>query len=292
MHTETRLEADFLKAWNQFRAMLEACQHALAEDRGRLSWLYGFGITPERDQLVQIVGQIFYANDQGARQSVTLPGIAACSMTTLEAANRLNVSKERLRATLTALDRHTVDERNPQTGRTRKRRLSDLTLPAHGLARMHRMQCYRHLRSVQQRPDKVGLTWARTRRVRHTTVAAIRKELERNRGRGRQAPFIEEDLTRLATLKEDMPLAVVHPEPMHARANLAWKGSGATWTRRQVTLALPLLYPCAPNTPLPEIKPLTDPDQASRRVRREGRRLEDLPYLTTMPVYRYSGLCQ
>lgn len=290
MHPERRLETDFLKAWSQFRSALNTCQDALSADRGRAAWFYGFGSTSERQPLVRITGQIFYEDDQAARESITLPGIAASSSKTLEQANRLNAAKDRLRVTLTELDRYTIKQRNPQTGRSRKQRLSDLILPEHGLARLHRMQCYRHLRSLQRRPEKIGLTWAHTRRVRHTTVAAIRDELERNRGRGRQAPFVEQDLNRLAFLNADMPLAVVHPEPMHARANLVLKNEEGDRIRRQVTLALPLLYPSDKAVPLPDIKPLTTPEAVSRRVRRQGRRLEDQPYLATMPVYRYTAI--
>lgn len=287
MKQAKRLEADFLKEWKKFAEELSACQAALGNDAGRPLWLYDIHSDQARSALVTMIGQVFYRDTQAARESITLPGIVGSSARSLEQATKLNACKNRLRIALNTLDRHLVTESNPATHRKRKIRLSNLVLPAHGLARLHRVQCYRHLRWVDHRPDKVGMTWARTKRVRSTTAQAVIKELERLRGRGRQAPLVERDLENLMLLKPETPLASVHPEPLHARANLAWAQGERGWKRQQVTLALPLLYPAGGSEALPELSPLKNQEQEAHRIRRAGRRLEDEPYLKTLPIYRY-----
>lgn len=283
-----QLETEFLKIWRRFRTLLSDCQQALAQDTDHAIWLYDTPSNEARQALVSIVGQIFYEDDQPPRETLSLPGIAGASRASLQAARQLNASKDRLRESLQAMDKHIVHEKNPETGRHRKQRLTDGVLATHGLARLHRMQAYRHLHCLDSAPDKVGLTWAHTRRVSTTTVAALRTELERMHKRGgAQAPLIERDMARLGPMKDDDKLALVHSQPLHARANLAWRVGEKLWDRRQLTLSLPLLYPAASGEVLPELSRLRDPESVRLRSRNEGRRLEDAPFLSTLPIYRY-----
>ena len=288
MSTVQQLEKDFLVAWRRFRRLLEACQHALAADTDRPLWLYNRDTAQARTALVEIVGQIFFEDDQPPRSSVTLPGIVGASQASLQSARQLNAAKDQLQEVLRTLDSHGVRGTNPATGRVRQQRLSDLVLAKHGLARLHRMQTYRHLRIIDKAPDKVGMTWAHTRRVKKTTVAAVNKELERMHKRGgAQAPLIESDMVKLGYLTADTHLALVDKQPLHARANLAWRTSEGEWRRKQMTVALPLLYPAKVGAPLPALRPLDEPDDEIMRERSQGRRLEDSPYLNTLAVYRY-----
>lgn len=288
MSTAHQLETDFLVAWRRFRRLLEACQQALQADTGRPLWLYEHSDDNARSALVEIVGQIFFEDEQPPRETITLPGIVGSSEASLECARKLNAAKDHVRDALQALDGQSVSRNNPATGRSRKQRLSDLVLATHGLARLHRVQTYRHLRCIDKAPDKVGMTWAHTRRVHRVTPAEMIKELERMHKRGgEQAPLIEQDMLRLSELKPGQALAQVDEQPEHARANLAWRTPEGEWERRQITLSLPLLYPAPLGNPLPALKELRDPQSLPRRERKEGRLLDDTPLLRTLPVYRY-----
>lgn len=249
-------------------------------------WIYAPDTT-DRQALVTLLGQIFYQDDQEPRATHTLPGIVGSSLNTIRLANRLNAAKTHLGQALRAMDQYTIRQLNSDTGRWRQIRLSDTVLPSQGLARLHRHQCYRHLRSLQSRPGKVSLSWAHTRCVQATTAGEIREELERMRRRTGDAFNLNADLELISRWRDTTRLARVRPGALHARANLLWESRAEGLQRRQMTLALPLLFPATANLPLPELKPLSNASAAPRRQRHSDRRLSDSPCLRTLPVYLY-----
>lgn len=286
--TDTELTAQFLSAWPNFQRSVVALSEAITADIERPCWAWR--CTSDggaREACAAIVRQYMYEDDQDPREVVILPGLVGSTEQVLRLAHAANARRARVKEALMALDRREVRITNPLTGRLHRERLGDVVLREEGLARLQRMQVYRDVHVLDRRPDRVGYVWARTRRVQRLSVVDVRELVLKFLKNPPQEPFARADLDRLRNLRDDEPLALVEAQPCHARVNLAWKTADG-FERTMRPAAMPLLYPASPGEELPMFKPLAD-DREERhpRTQRQDRRLEEQPYLSTLPVFRY-----
>ena len=285
--TDTALTAEFITAWHEFRAVLEPLCAQLRADDGRPAWAWR-AVHPHQ-AAADAIANLFFEDDQDAREVRIQPALIGVTTDTLRLAHALNARRSRVKRALMALDRRKHKSCDPLSARRRRRRLGDVVLEARGLARLHRVQLYREVHVLDRRPDWVGFLWARTRRVERISVAALRTQVQRLLNNPPQAQFAQADLDRLRSLRDEDMLALVEAQPCHARANVAWAKTNASgFIRRMLPATLPLVYPAEAHEALPKLKPLPeDAESRSHRAARTDRKLEQEPFLATVPAYRY-----
>lgn len=286
---DAALTAEFLNAWRDFRAALHELQQGILQDP-RPVWAWRTTCPDQaRQAIAEAIGKIFYEDDQNPREVRIQPALGGAGADLIRLTHATNARRVRVKQALMALDRRKYVATNPLTGRRRQLRLGDAVLQEQGLARLHRVQLYRAVHVLDRRPDWVGFVWARTRRVQRMSVSTLREQVRRLLQNPPQAEFARADLDRLRSLAAEDVLALVETQPRHARANVAWaQPDGKGYIRRMMPAALPLLFPTPPHGPLPKLKPLAeDPEQRAERAARTDRKLEDRPFLATLPVYRY-----
>lgn len=287
----TTLHSQFITAWHGMTDAADACRLSILRDAPLPCWIWQSSDPLQARTLGgDILTQFLYVDDQAPRESIICPGVLAAGDETLRLANILNARKDRVRELLQAMDKvrvsrpSTVPDHPPRT-----QTLTEYVLAHEGLKRLHRMQVYRHLRLMHRRPARIAFGWARTRRVRRRSAKDIQTILEQRLPRAPYPDLIVSDITRLGYIGPGEMLALVDQEPPHVRANLAWRRENEPgWERKQMTVALPLLFPARSGDPFPALKPLRAFDEGeARRQRRAGRVLESEPFLRTLPAYRY-----
>lgn len=146
------------------------------------------------------------------------------------------------------------------------------------------LAAYRKIPILSGRIERVAYTRARTRAVYRKTrdeIAALVGHPDR--------PGAEADLKRLQKLPpQETHLALVKEHYANVRANVWFHGLDArNRGRAQIAAELPLLYPIGRSKELPVIR-YSDAEEGTRTVvkPRTGK-LEDDPFLETLPVYRY-----
>lgn len=280
---DTALRIQLERAMRQMEGALERLLQSVYTDRELAAWAWRVPAAEARRRMALVIGQIEYEDGQAPNEAVTLPGLLGASADTLMLAQELNQAKDHLRYALKSMDGRKVAVRDARTGKSMDEPLSAVALRAMGRARLHRLQAWRHLVVFEQRPERLGFTWAHTRKVSRLLPAQAGERL-RKLGDG---PHIQAQLRRLAQIPPDEALAEVLDASTHVRANVVWRQQGQI-TRRQVRVALPLLYPARRGEPLPVFSGLPeergpDPD----RLRRMDVRLEDEPLLPSIHVHRY-----
>lgn len=283
---DNALSAEFLQAWEALREGLSALHDALAAETDRPAWAWRSN-NPHR-AAADIVSRVFYDDDQPAREVHMQPALVGASEECLRLTQMTNARRLRVKRALMALDRRVHRAVNPLTGRQRRKRLGDVVLEQHGLARLHRVQVYRSLHVLDERPETVGFVWAQTRRVQRISVEALRERIRGLLKNPPQAEFARKDLDLLTSLRAQEWLALVEAQPMHVRANVTWRrADGSGYIRRMTSATLPLLYPAKAGEPLPRLKPLPQEPTPRGRTARTDRKLETEPFLSTLQVYRY-----
>ena len=106
---------------------------------------------------------------------------------------------------------------------------------------------------------------------------------------GLDRPGVAEDLARLQRLTErETHLALEKVRYSNVRANFWFNGLDArNRSRVQVSAELPLLYPLGRSKDAPEIKYPQAEEGARPEARPRAGKLENQPFLATLPVYRY-----
>jgi hypothetical protein len=230
---------------------------------------------------------IDYAPDDQANESPVCLGVIGGSAAVIDRAEAVNEAKLELRDRCKAIShlRVRVPVKDGRGGRVvkslplvrvilRELQRSDLSLLA----------AYRQIPILTGRVKRVAYTRARTRAVYRKDRAAITALLQ-----GQDRPGTDDDLARLKRLPaSETHLALVKEHYTNVRANVWFNGLDARNRGRvQVSAELPLLYPLGRLKDIPEIK-YPEPEAGTRpEIRQRTGKLEDTPFLETLPVYRY-----
>lgn len=284
------LGIDLLESFEQLVTQLSQFADHLQADQDLPLWISLTdqelaSYTTMRQKAVLLFRTLWYEDGQDGRETLTCPGIVGASPSTVEAALRLNNSKDRFKAAVLALKQlnktqttallSDLHRRNEEVARAMRRM---------GNARLNLKQAYRHVPLLPQRPIKIGFTWSKQgRTIQRTTVAEARRLLER-RSATQQT---QAELQRLQTIPETEILARVRSTSPHLRANVVYQNPDDGLERRLVQAPLPILIPLAAGEPLPEFVPIPPEPTGQVRLKRSDVRIEDEPFLPLIRLHRY-----
>jgi len=237
------------------------------------------------DRAIETIGQIEYGDTQEPREVIVLPGVLGVSEDILEQARTLNAAKNWFREAYQSVNTESsqIAGGDDPTKQPEAKRI----LQKMGRARLHVKQAYRQIVFIEERPDRIGFSWTRTKKVERIT----RERAMRMAERFGDTPAVAEAKRRLLMIPEGEPLARVQQPHPHLRANLTWKNSlpksGAKNIQRRA--ALPILLPCDSSQILPPISPFygfLEKENVTRRKRSDVR-VEDEPFVSLIHVHRY-----
>ncbi|RMD71659.1 MAG: hypothetical protein D6819_01030, partial [Gammaproteobacteria bacterium] len=233
-----------VKAIQHLEQALDATLASMRMDWELPAWVWQQEGERARESAIQAISQIEYEDGQMPNAALFCPGLLGASRETLALAKALNEAKDHLKKAFQSMQPFKV--KVEEGGRTITLPLATYTLQSIGRARLHRIQAFRKLVIMEERPDRLGFTWAHTRTIVRIDADEARRKLLRL---GSDAA-IEAQLEKLELLSPGEKLAVVLPTATHARVNVAWRKGGQV-VRRQVKSALPILIPCRAGQPLP-----------------------------------------
>ncbi|WP_019023013.1 hypothetical protein [Thioalkalivibrio sp. ALE23] len=169
----------------------------------------------------------------------TLTGLIGVSESAVELGREINALKDRL-------EQHVLDLRPHYGNHGARSRAMDILREA-GEVRVSLRQTYRHVLVLDEKPRRVGFTWARSHRsIRKLSMDQAREIIE--------ATFQDEQdrefaLEQLAALKP-YALYQAYPPERHLRANLVWPDG----TRCAKPAHSPFLFPMEPGEAPPEYR--------------------------------------
>ncbi len=282
MEQTSALRASLISSLQRLEEALDATLAAMRADWELPAWVWqAKDQDAAREMAIRAIGQIEYEDGQAPNSVLFCPGLVGASRETLALAMALNEAKEAFRKALQAMQPHKV--KVERGGRRVTLPLATYTLQSIGRARLHRLQAFRRLVVLEDRPDRLGFTWAHTRTITRIDADEARRRLMRLG----DDPAIRAQIERLAQLLPGEKLAVVLPTATHARVNVVWRREGGI-VRKQLKSALPLLIPARPGQPLPPFSPLRpERGRDPHRLRRMDTRLEEEPFLPAIHAYRY-----
>jgi hypothetical protein len=266
---------------------LELFVAALAHQAGPAS-TDGAGSDAEaRRRICEAFAAIDYAQEDEANQSHSCLGVVGGSAAVIDRAAAVNEAKARLREVCAPLQnaRMRIPVKDGQGGQVvkslplvrvilRELQRSDLNLLA----------AYRKIPILTGRVERVAYTRARTRAVYRKTRAEIVALLEAS-----PRPLAADDRQRLQQLPaRETHLALVKEHYTNIRANVWFRGLDSR-NRGRVMIAaeLPLLYPLGRSKEIPEIKYPSAEEGTRATLKPRAGKLEDEPFLQSLPVYRY-----
>jgi len=266
---------------------LELFINALSHEAGPVSAEGAASAREARRRVCDAYAAIDYAPDQDVNSSPTCLGLVSASATVIARGNAANIAKGRLREACATIQnqRVRVPVKDGQGGRVvkslplvrvilRELQRSDLNLLA----------AYRNIPILTGRIERVAYVRAHTRAVYRKDRVAIEALLD-----GLDRAAVDDDRTKLRRLPAgEIHLALVKERYTNVRANVWFTGLDARNRGRvQVSAELPLLYPLGRSKEVPEIKYPDAEEGASVTSRPRAGKLEDTPFLSALPVYRY-----
>lgn len=253
---------------------------------GYPAWAFD-GAAANRDWLRQALLDLWYQDGQDGRATHSHIGLVAAPAPVIEKVEAVNAAKETF-ASLLAEIRREQPALIPELKAAlpfRHPRLHD-HLRGSGLARLHLKQCWRAIPLAEAPVARVRLAWyASGRSIKRLTVREAEQKLL---ALDSDAPHVRIQLRRLAGLPDQEPLAQVQRQAPLMRANLFYREPLADGrSRRAMNVALPLFVP-SPDGRLPDHnQPPAAPPETRQRARRRDEKLEELPFLPSLRVYRY-----
>jgi len=239
-----------------------------------------------RPTVANFIKLLEYANDQmKPGDTVNLVGVVGTTQQTLDQITQVNTARKQLQDLLKQLDKH----REPDDGKmvsVTKRALAKLGYP-----RFNRRQARRQLVTFAHNLDTVSFTWARSKIVSEISVKEARTLLDNkykddNAAAAQEAWHAQKML--LDVLPPDEPLVRVAKPVVHPRANIKYTQQNETI--RTVKMAIsPLFMLCNENGSLPRIKPLSDVDATSERLKRSDTQVEEEAYIRSIRIHRYKS---
>jgi hypothetical protein len=227
---------------------------------------------------------INYEMDDEIGDSVVCLGVIGAPSDVVKRAHAVNAAKAALKTLFAPLQR--VRIRVPVKGSTTK------AIPALRVILRHIQRsdlnvnaAYRKIPILLSQPATVTYTRANTRSVYRKTVDDIADMLSNI-----HSPTAAADRERLSNLdRRTTHLALVRYRYENIRANILYarldpKGRG----RIQVSAELPLIYATGRRTEPPEVHYPAAADDSPKPKRVRESKLESEPYLSSLPLYRYS----
>lgn len=250
------------------------------------TWMFDSELTPAA-WFEQALMDLWYLNGQDGRETRNYIGIVAAEPELLYALEQVNAAKSRFSMLLQHVKslspahlseaRHRLAERHPDI---------DTLLQRNGLARLHLKQCWRHIPIAEASVARVRFAWYSSgRSIKRLSVGDAEQKLLKL---DTQAPHVQIQLRKLASLPSGEMLAQVQPQAPLMRANLFFtEPLEDGHTRRALNVALPLIVP-ATQRGLPHLKyPPTQPPSERTRARRRDEKIEAEPFLPSLRIHRY-----
>ncbi|MBI2792250.1 MAG: DNA replication terminus site-binding family protein [Gammaproteobacteria bacterium] len=293
---ETELRIEVLEAFSLLtQATISLCD-AIKKDSDLIAWVHDSNMTPTlinlhnnpREKACSIFSQLQYTDNQAPREIIVCPGFVGASDHTLKLATSLNECKARFKKSVIALksDKNTLltESLSEKMNSILLRCFStSLTLKTAGLARLHLKQCYRKIPILMHPPQKISWTWAHTRSIKKISLSKA-QELLLKKGTD---TGIQIQLEKLNKLSENEKLAIVQELAPHLRANIVFSKDNKI-QRCMIKGPIPILFPCAIQTPYPQFQPPTQKQgRDQNRSIRSDVKLDPVPYLPAIRAHRY-----
>jgi len=274
-------------ALREFEQALERFVQALAHETGPIRAEGAVLDADARRRICEAYATIDYGQDDAINETPTCLGVVGVSAPALDRAAAVNDAKQRLRAVCAPLQnqRVRVPVKDGQGGQVVKSfPLVRVILRELQRADLNLLAAYRKLPVLTGRVERVAYTRALTRAVYRKPRDAIRAMLEAS-----LRPAAIEDLERLRRLPDNVThLALVKERYTNIRANVWFDGlDSRNRGRVQVIAELPLLYPVGRSRQPPTIDYPTAEDVTRTAPKPRAGKLEDTPFLQSLPVYRY-----
>jgi hypothetical protein len=227
---------------------------------------------------------IWHSDQQDGRRTHSSYGLVGANENLLNAALQLNISKDRLRHTVSALKKSELNEVSQQLYK-RSHALA-LTLNHQGLGRLHLKQCYRHIPQLDSRPDTIRFSWYSSGRsiCKLTAQDAMEMLLKLDTSQD----HIVRQIERLSPLSKSTIMTQIQKQAPVVRVNMAWKTGAKSWRRIARNCPLPILVPLTEDELLPEynLLTLTPPPERSRALRSDNL-IDPEPFLPSLRVHLY-----
>jgi hypothetical protein len=278
----SQFRVEFHQSIQHIRVCLDEFIESFSAEETFPIWLNGYQDSVlARQEAVRVMGQITYEHEQGHNESVTAPGLAGVSAETVELAVRLNEAKQQIEALSVKWRKVMVKNSDGENVSLVQDAFSQAGLP-----RIHRVQLYRKLVILDSKPDRVGFFQAHSRSVAKLDHAGVERLLRRQGG---DDLTVRMALGKLNSVPFNEPLAHVKVTPSHVRANISWRKKGQI-VRMMRHSSMPILYVSKDADVLPLFSPPGEPDAERPRLRPLDAKLEEMPFLDLINVYRYREL--
>ena len=240
-----------------------------------------------RRRACEAYATIDYGPEDDPNSSPVCLGVIGSTAAVLARAEDVNLAKAALREQLKALRPYRV--RMPVKDGQGGRVVKSLPLVRVILRELQRsdlnvLAAYRKIPILTGRIERVAYTRACTRAVYRKSRAEILALLEAS-----PRPLAADDRQRLQQLPaRETHLALVKEHYTNIRANVWFNGlDRRNRGRVMVSAELPLLYPLGRTRTAPEIRYPANAEQGPATPKPRAGKLEDAPFLVTLPVFRY-----
>ncbi|SIS76263.1 DNA replication terminus site-binding protein [Neptunomonas antarctica] len=236
------------------------------------------------NQVRQRYTDIWHSDQQDGRRTHSSYGLVGADENLLNAAFQLNICKDRLRHTVSALKKSELSDVSQQLYQ-RSHALA-LALNHQGLGRLHLKQCYRHIPQLDSRPDTIRFSWYSSGRSICKLTAKNAMEMLLKLDTSQE--HIVRQIEKLSPLNKTTIMAQIQKQAPVIRANMAWKTGVKSWRRMARNCPLPILVPLTEDEFLPEYNhlTLTPPPERSRALRSDSL-IDPEPFLPSLRIHLY-----
>lgn len=227
---------------------------------------------------------IWHSNNTDGRRTQSCYGLVGANSATLEAAVKLNTTKDQLRECIGLLKKSELKTASDHLHR-RSQALA-ITLNNQGLGRIHLKQCYRHIPLIDSTPHNIRFSWYNSGRSikKITAENAMQMLLKLDSAQ----PHIVRQIEKLSPLHKNTVMAQIQTQVPIVRANIAWKRGDNSWRRLAKNCPLPILTPLLSDAILPEHNLLTStPPTLRSRAQRSDSLIDPGPFLPSLRIHLY-----
>ncbi len=290
---EVALRLEMIHAYDEVSENLELFKDAILSDRDLPGWVFRTeqetkDCVDHREKAVWVAGLTTYLDNQEPKEAITCPGLLGASETTIKIALQLNLAKNRFKDAMLALKGYKITAAEPYLRELDNPvSLTSEALRNANLARLHLKQMYRNIPILDEKPIRIGFTWANTRSIKKVNKEEAEIMLRRLSDDSR----IIQQIQMLSHLAPDELIAIVHDTATHVRANILWHESHTPRTK-MTGCPLPILIPMSIGELLPAFTPVGEKKDRLTRNKRKSRtdhKLEAKSFLPAIHAFRYTG---